>query len=106
MTSAIESFDFSDYDVVLSDSSSFAKGVITRPETLHISYVHTPMRYAWDDCQKYTSDFGLPRIIERMVPFLMNYIRMWDYASAARVDQFIRDLVVWLVAANGFLDPF
>lgn len=89
MTTAIESFDFSDYDVVLSDSSSFAKGIITRPETLHISYVHTPMRYAWDDCQKYTSDFGLPRFIERIVPFLMNYIRMWDYASSARVDKYL-----------------
>jgi glycosyltransferase involved in cell wall biosynthesis len=89
MPSAIESFDFSQYDIVLSDSSSFAKGIITRPETLHISYVHTPMRYAWDDCQKYTSDFGLPRIVERFVPFLMNPIRLWDYASADRVDCYI-----------------
>lgn len=89
MPSAIEEFDFSMYDVVLSDSSSFAKGIITRPETLHISYVHTPMRYAWDDCQKYTSDFGLPQIIEKAVPFLMNPIRIWDFASAQRVDQYL-----------------
>jgi glycosyltransferase involved in cell wall biosynthesis len=89
MPVAIESFDFSQYDVVLSDSSSYAKGIITRPETLHISYVHTPMRYAWDDCQKYTQDFGFPRFIKRLVPFFMNPIRLWDKVSADRVDHFI-----------------
>lgn len=89
MPMAIEEFDLSQYDVVLSDSSSFAKGVITRPETLHISYVHTPMRYAWDDCQKYTSDFGFPRVIEQIVPFIMNGVRIWDRVSSDRVDQYI-----------------
>lgn len=89
MPAAIESFDFSKYDVVLSDSSSYAKGIITRPETLHISYVHTPMRYAWDDCQKYTQDFGFPRFIKKLVPFFMNPIRLWDKASADRVDHYI-----------------
>lgn len=86
MPLAIEQFDFRQYDVVLSDSSSYAKGILTRPETLHISYVHTPMRYAWDDCQKYTEDFGFPRIIKKLVPFFMNPIRLWDKASADRVD--------------------
>lgn len=89
MTSAIEQFDFSDYEVVLSDSSSYAKGIITSPETLHICYMHTPMRYAWDDCQKYTDDFGLPSFIKKLVPFFMNYIRVWDSVSATRVDKFI-----------------
>lgn len=89
MTSAIEQFDFSPYDVVLSDSSSYAKGVITSPGTLHICYMHTPMRYAWDDCQKYTDDFGLPSFIKKLVPFFMNYIRVWDSVSAFRVDKFI-----------------
>lgn len=89
MPSAIEQFDFSRYEVVLSDSSSFAKGVITNPETLHICYMHTPMRYAWDDCQKYTEEFGFPRFIKRIVPFVMNYIRLWDRISADRVDKFI-----------------
>lgn len=87
MPSAIEEFDLSMYDVVLSDSSSFAKGIITRPETLHISYVHTPMRYAWDDCQKYTQDFGWPFKLEKIVPFLMNFIRLWDKSSAYRIDK-------------------
>lgn len=86
MPSAIEQFDLSGYDVVLSDSSSFAKGVLTGPDTLHISYIHTPMRYAWDDCQKYTEDFGFPRLIRRIVPFLMNPLRIWDRVSADRPD--------------------
>ena len=89
MPLAIEQFDFSSYDVVVSDSSSYAKGIITKPKTLHICYMHTPMRYAWDDCQKYTHDFGFPKIITKFVPFLMNPIRLWDKASADRVDTFL-----------------
>ena len=89
MPSAIEQFDFSKYDIVLSDSASFAKGIITGPETLHICYMHTPMRYAWDDCQKYTADFGFPGIVKKIVPYLMNYIRVWDKLSSDRVDKFI-----------------
>jgi glycosyltransferase involved in cell wall biosynthesis len=89
MPPAIEQFDFSAYDVVVSDSSSYAKGIITRPETLHICYMHTPMRYAWDDCQKYTRDFYFPRLIKKLIPFAMNYIRIWDKVSADRVDVFI-----------------
>lgn len=89
MPPAIEQFDFSAYDVVVSDSSSYAKGIITRPETLHICYMHTPMRYAWDDCQKYTRDFYFPRFVKKLIPFAMNYIRLWDKVSADRVDIFI-----------------
>jgi glycosyltransferase involved in cell wall biosynthesis len=89
MPSAIEQFDFSKYDVVLSDSSSFAKGIVTNPETLHICYMHTPMRYAWDDCQKYTDDFGFPGFVKKLIPFFMNYVRLWDKISADRVDKFI-----------------
>lgn len=89
MPLAIEQFDFTKYDIVLSDSSSYAKGIITRPETLHICYMHTPMRYAWDDCQKYTQDFGFPRMVKKIVPFFMNPIRLWDKASADRVDRFL-----------------
>jgi glycosyltransferase involved in cell wall biosynthesis len=89
MPAAIEQFDFSDFEVVLSDSSSFAKGAITGPNTLHICYMHTPMRYAWDDCQKYTQDFYFPAFIKKIVPFLMNYIRIWDRFSVERVDKII-----------------
>lgn len=99
MPLAIEQFDLSSYDLVISDSSSYAKGVITDPETLHICYMHTPMRYAWDDCQKYTSDFGFPKVIKWLVPFFMNPIRIWDRASSVRPDvliansQFVADRI-------------
>lgn len=89
MPLAIEQFDLSKFDVVLSDSSSYAKGVITGPETLHICYMHTPMRYAWDDCQKYTKDFYFPNFVKKLVPFAMNYIRIWDRMSADRPDSLI-----------------
>lgn len=89
MPLAIEEFDFTKYDIVLSDSSSFAKGIITRPETLHVCYMHTPMRYAWDDCQKYTQDFGFPALVKKLVPFSMSPIRLWDKVSADRVDLFL-----------------
>ncbi|HLM83657.1 MAG TPA: glycosyltransferase [Candidatus Bathyarchaeia archaeon] len=89
MPPAIEQFDFSQYDIVLSDSSSYAKGIITGPDTLHICYCHTPMRYAWDDCQKYIDEFGFPGFVKKFIPFLMNYIRVWDRVSADRVDEYI-----------------
>jgi len=89
MPLAIEQFDFSAYDIVVSDSSSYAKGIITKPATLHLCYMHTPMRYAWDDCQKYTRDFYFPRLIKSLIPFAMNYLRLWDKASADRVDVFV-----------------
>lgn len=89
MPMAIEQFDFSLYDIVLSDSSSFAKGIITSPETLHICYMHNPMRFAWDDCQKYTEEFYFPSSIKKIVPFLMNRIRIWDRVSAERPDKIV-----------------
>lgn len=89
MPMAVEQFDLSHYDVVLSDSSSYAKGVITKPGTLHICYCHTPMRYAWDDCHKYTKEFYYPSFIKKIVPLGMNYIRLWDKLAARRVDYFI-----------------
>ncbi|MDZ7611776.1 MAG: glycosyltransferase [Candidatus Moranbacteria bacterium] len=89
MMTAIEQFHFDKYDVVLSDSSSFAKNVITSPKTLHITYCHTPMRYAWDDCQYYIKEFSLPGFLKKMAPFFMNYIRIWDYCATSGVDKFI-----------------
>lgn len=86
MPFAIEQFDFSKYDVVLSDSSSYAKGILTRPETIHICYLHTPTRYAWDDCQKYAQDFGLPSFVKKVVPFFISPLRLWDRVAADRPD--------------------
>ncbi|MBU3965454.1 glycosyltransferase [Patescibacteria group bacterium] len=89
MPMAIESFDLSAYDVVISDSNSYAKGVITNTETLHICYCHTPMRYAWDDCHSYARAFSFSFITRKLVPVAMNYIRLWDKISSERVDKFI-----------------
>jgi glycosyltransferase involved in cell wall biosynthesis len=79
---AIESFDLSKYDLVISSSHSVAKGCITGEDTMHISYIHTPMRYLWDQKDLY-SKYGLLK-----VPFL-NYLRMWDVSSSSRVDKII-----------------
>ena len=87
MPTAFEQFELSEYDVVLSSSSSCAKGVITRPYTLHICYCHTPMRYAWDFYHEYKEN--APKWQKRFIPFLMIYVRMWDRLSADRVDYFI-----------------
>jgi len=89
MPMAIEQFDLSEYDVVLSDSNSYAKGAITMPHTLHITYCHTPMRYAWDDCHKYLREFKYSKLTKKFIPFAMNYIRMWDKISADRPDKYI-----------------
>lgn len=89
MPLAIEQFHLRGYDVVLSDSSSYAKGVLTPPEVLHVCYMHTPMRYAWDDCHKYVEDFGFPRAVKRLAPLFLNPIRLWDKTSATRPDRII-----------------
>lgn len=89
MMLGIEQFNLDYYDVVLSDSSSFAKNVITNPDTLHITYCHTPMRYGWDDCQYYTQEFSFPTLVKKFVPLLMNYIRMWDFHGTNGVDHFV-----------------
>ncbi len=86
--SAFESFDLSDYDLILSSSSAYAKGVIPRPGARHICYCHTPMRFAWrtDD---YIKREGLGRLQRGVLPLLLTYVRLWDVATTPRVDQFI-----------------
>lgn len=89
MPLAIEEFDLSKYQLVISTSNSYAKGVNTSPYSIHVCYCHTPMRYAWDDCHKYLREFSYPLILKRVVPFAMNYIRLWDRISADRVNHYI-----------------
>lgn len=89
MMLGIEQFNLDYYDVVVSDSSSFAKNVLTSSKTLHITYCHTPMRYGWDDCQYYTQEFSFPKIVKKFVPLLMNYIRVWDFYGTSGVDHMI-----------------
>lgn len=84
---ALEQFDLSAYDLVISSESGPAKGVLTRPETCHICYCHTPMRYLWDMYHEYRHGAGwLKRLA---MPPLTHYLRQWDLASASRVDYFV-----------------
>ena len=86
---ALESFDLREYDLIISSESGPAKGVITRSDSCHICYCHTPMRYLWDLYPAYRTRAWTGSAVKRlaMVP-LTNYLRLWDYASAARVDEF------------------
>ncbi len=85
---AMEKLDLRGYDLVLSSSSAFAKGVITRPETMHICYCHTPMRWCWN-YEEYVEREQLGTIARSVLPFMITGLRIWDQVSAARVDHFI-----------------
>ena len=85
MPTAIEALDMSAYDLVISSSFAVAKGVITRPDALHVCYCHSPMRYVWDLEHTYRRDAGLDRGLRGVLAsFLFNYLRMWDVTSASR----------------------
>ncbi len=85
---AFEQLDLRAYDLVISDSSAFAKGIVTRPEALHICYCHTPMRWAWN-YEEYVERERLGRVARTVLPPVVAMLRQWDYATAARVDYFI-----------------
>jgi glycosyltransferase involved in cell wall biosynthesis len=85
---AMERLDLRGYDLVLSSSSAFAKGVITRPETMHICYCHTPMRWCWN-YDEYVEREHLGRMARSILPFFITGLRIWDQTSAMRVDHFI-----------------
>lgn len=85
---AMENLDLRGYDLVLSSSSAFGKGVIVRPETLHICYCHTPMRWCWS-YKEYVEREQMGRVARNMLPFLITWLRVWDQTTAMRVDHFI-----------------
>lgn len=86
--SAFESFNFNDYDLILSSSSAFAKGVIPAPGARHVCYCHTPMRFAWrTDAYVERENIGGPGRL--LLSILLTYVRLWDAVSAARVDTFV-----------------
>ena len=90
MPYATEKYDLSDYDVVISSASAFAKGILTKPETLHICYCHTPTRYLWTDTHEYIEDLRLNSLLKKaLLPRLIHKLRLWDKMSVDRVDQFI-----------------
>ena len=83
----VEAFDLRDYSLVISSSHCVAKGAVPAPDALHVSYVHSPMRYAWDQYYSYFAAAGRwqRKIIEREI----SRLRLWDVCSSARVDRFI-----------------
>ncbi|MEK7680876.1 MAG: glycosyltransferase [Patescibacteria group bacterium] len=89
MPIATESHNLKDFDVVVSTSSMFSKGVITSPNTLHISYCHTPPRFLWADNYSYISDLKKSRLVKWFLPFFIHRLRLWDRMSVDRVDHFI-----------------
>jgi len=90
MPLAVEQFDLSDYEIVLSSSHAVAKGVITGPEQLHISYVHSPIRYAWDLQHQYLKESGLDKGLKGWVArWILHKIRQWDSRTSNGVDHFL-----------------
>ncbi|MFN3234238.1 MAG: glycosyltransferase family 4 protein [Gammaproteobacteria bacterium] len=90
MPLAIEQLDVTSYDVVISSSHAVAKGVITSPDQLHISYIHSPMRYAWDLQWQYLTEANLEKGIKSwIVRYMLHKLRQWDVRTANQVDYFI-----------------
>jgi glycosyltransferase involved in cell wall biosynthesis len=87
---AVESLDLSDADIIISSSHAFAKGVLTTAEQLHISYIHSPMRYAWDLHFQYLRDYGLDTGIKgHLARWMFHRLRLWDRQTANNVDLFL-----------------
>jgi len=86
---APETFDLREFDLVISSSNSFVKGVITRPWAIHICYCHSPMRFGWDAYASYVQQQKKGYLTNMVIRVLMHYIRMWDKSAACRVDYFI-----------------
>ena len=90
MPLAVEQFDLSAYDMVLSSSHAVAKGVLTGPNQLHICYCYTPMRYAWDLQHQYLEQSGLTTGIKSILTrYLLHKMRIWDARTANGVDEFV-----------------
>ena len=89
MPLAIEQLDLGGFDLVISSSHAVAKGVVTGPDQLHVSYVHSPMRYAWDLQNQYLREAGLVRGLKSWVTrAVLHYLRIWDVRTAFGVDVF------------------
>ena len=89
MPMALESLDLRGYDLVVSSESGPAKGVILAATARHVCYCHTPMRYLWDLYPEYRNEYVTSRTARFLMTPVANYLRLWDFASAARVDNFV-----------------
>ncbi len=86
---APEIFNLRDYDLVISSSGAWSKGIITRLNTIHIAYLHSPMRFVWDENVEYLRRKKKCAVINFLVGIIKNYIRLWDYVAADRPDYLI-----------------
>jgi glycosyltransferase involved in cell wall biosynthesis len=86
---AVELFDLQEYDFIISSSHCVAKGAIPRPDALHISYIHSPVRYAWNQYFAYFSPDKLGFFSRRLIPPVIHRLRQWDVTSTSRVDHFL-----------------
>ena len=84
MPLAVEQFDLRTYDLILSSSHTVGKGVLTRADQLHVSYTHTPVRYAWDLYLDYLTKSGMNRGVKSwLARLILHYLRMWDFSSVS-----------------------
>ena len=87
---AIEQFDLREFDLVISSSHAVAKGVITSPDQLHISYIHSPMRYAWDQMNTYLKNSSYKKLgMNMLLRIILQDLRKWDYISSVRIDKLV-----------------
>ena len=87
---AIEQLDLREYDLIISSSHAVAKGVITSPDQLHISYIHSPMRYAWDQMNVYLNNSSYTKLgMNFLLRIILNDLRKWDYLSSVRIDKLV-----------------
>lgn len=87
---AIEQFDLTDYELIISSSSCVSKGVLTRQDQLHITYIHSPVRYAWDLYHQYLKESGLHKGLKGFIAkYFLHKLRMWDVGTANRPDFYI-----------------
>ncbi|MCX6763083.1 MAG: glycosyltransferase [Candidatus Moranbacteria bacterium] len=89
LPTAPETFNLRDFDLVISSSGAWSKGIIVKPKTIHICYCHSPMRFAWDWNEKYLKEQRVGKKREFFARIFLNYVRMWDKAAADRPDFFI-----------------
>ncbi|MEA1936768.1 MAG: glycosyltransferase [Patescibacteria group bacterium] len=89
LPTAAETFDLREFDLVISSSSSFTKGIITKPKTTHICYCHTPTRFLWDWHYNYLQENKVGKVKKIFLMPLLHYLRMWDKTASERVDYFI-----------------
>ena len=89
MPMALEQFDLRGYDLIVSSESGPAKGILAPSDAYHVCYCHSPMRYLWDLYPAYHNEWTASRLKRALMTPLAHYLRMWDHASAARVDHFV-----------------